>query len=131
MKTYQYTESELHHYLGQVCETDRQKLKYRVIQDLQFFCNLSESEAATIWDEAIQQRVLTLYTPWEQDDRFKTYSYDGLFTGEKPLIDATDKGMGATYHNNKESIVPKSGRYGSDRINKKGSFSRLQTRKPQ
>jgi hypothetical protein len=117
-KVYKYTVSMLNDYLGQVCETDRQKRKYKVIQDLQLYCKLSESEAVTIWNEATERNILTLYNTWEQDDLFKTYSYDGKYTGEAIMDnnDFVNKGMSNTYHNTKTEQSLKHGRYGQGRI---------------
>jgi hypothetical protein len=121
-KAYKYTVSELHHYLGQVCETDRQKRKYKVVQDLQFYCKLSESEAVTIWNEATEQDILTLYTTWETNEQFMTFSYDGVFVGDTGITDATDQGISRTAHNNKENDGKLHDRYGKDRKeNKKRS----------
>ena len=115
-----FSDSDLHQYLYKVCETDRQKLKYKVIQDLQFYFKMTENEAVTIWNESVERGILKHYNHWETDDKFKTYSYDGIGLTDNETIasenDFTDKGMSNTYHNTKTNESLKHGRYGRGRI---------------
>ena len=63
--------------LASVCESDKQKLKSKVVQELQFYFKLSENEAANIWDLGVQNNLLVRINHWETDERFFYFSYEG------------------------------------------------------
>ena len=67
----------LHSYLVQFCELDKQKLKYKVTQDLVFYCKITESEANDIWNAAIQHGILKLINHWEKVPEYQFYKYHG------------------------------------------------------
>ena len=122
--TNQHTPEILHSYLVQFCELDKQKLKYKVTQDLVFYCKITESEANDIWNEGIKQGILTLINHWEKVPEYQYYKYHGQkdvpqpeIQNEKETDDFTNKGMSTTYHNTKTPESLKHGRYGKGSIN--------------
>jgi hypothetical protein len=137
MKTYQYTESELYSFLYGLLDDKKATFYNTLIHRLVYLCRVTESEALNIFNQSVKSGFLvTGVKPkcsLEKRAYFANLPKGNTENTDFEIIDndASDKGISATAHNNKESIVPKSGRYGKDRINKKGSFSRLQTRKPQ
>lgn len=118
----EYTTEYLHLYLSKVCELDKQKLRYKVVQDLVFYCKVSDEEAQSIWNAAIRDGILTLINHWQHVAEFQYYKYHGtecepLATVQTDDIDHTDKGMSTTYHNTKTPESLKYKRYAKDRTN--------------
>ena len=91
----QYTPEMLHSYLSKVCETDRRKLKSKVVLDLQFYCKITKDEATEIWNEGVKQGALSLITHWELNPDFQTFDYHEQQNAPQPEIlhdsDTTDQ----------------------------------------
>jgi hypothetical protein len=117
------TDSEIEDFLSRVCESDKQKLQQKVIQDLQFYCNLTENEAINVWHEGTKHGFLVLINYWENDEKFKYYSYTGKTSQFQVKIekDFTDVGGGRSYHNAPQPPegIKKGGRYNINDSKKK------------
>ena len=71
-----YSSDYLHAYLSQVCEFDKQKLKQKVVQDLIFEFQFTEFEAEMIWEEGVNQKILTHINFWEKNEQYFFYKYN-------------------------------------------------------